>query len=261
MNKKLLTIILVILILFVVVFITGFLYFMLNGREKFSKGFNYELSQNEIYNETIEDEFREIRIKSGANEIEINNSNDNNFKVLVYGKNKKRLNVSVVNGILSVLFDQKKCIGFCFNDKIGKIKIYVPENYENIISVENDYGDIKIDRFKNATINVLEDAGNVEVKEANNLSIDKDFGNIKIDKINKYIGIKSDYGDIDINNLFITIKSSIKSDFGTINIRNTNEIFIDAKTDLGNVKLSNNYKSSDIILKLRNDCGDIVVNN
>ena len=55
--------------------------------------------------------------------------------------------------------------------------------------------------------------------------------------------------------------SSIKNNLGSIKIGSTNEIYIEAKTDLGDVKVNNNYKKSDITLNLKNNCGDIKVNN
>lgn len=294
MKNRVVTIILIILLSLVAISLAGVLVFTLSGKTKFAKGFNYKLSEELIYNE-IAEEVNNIYINSSASEINISKSEDNNFKVVVYGDKSDKLNVSNDGGVLKLSYEQKSCVGICLNNKIGKIEVYVPEDFENTINVENDYGDILIDEFKNATLNIDEDAGNVIVKEAlnvkvkndyGNIEIDKadsinvdedsgtvkigevsiliannDYGDIKVDKINKYVEVKLDCGEVDINNLFITENSSIKNDLGTIKIGNTSEIYIDAKTDLGNIKVNNNFNKSDITLTLRNNCGDININN
>ena len=43
-------------------------------------------------------------------------------------------------------------------------------------------------------------------------------------------------------------------------IKSTNDIYIDAKTDAGDVKISKNNRKSDIELNIRTDAGDIKVN-
>lgn len=41
----------------------------------------------------------------------------------------------------------------------------------------------------------------------------------------------------------------------------TNDIYIDAKTDLGDVDVNHNNRMSGITLKIKNNCGDIEVDN
>ena len=52
-----------------------------------------------------------------------------------------------------------------------------------------------------------------------------------------------------------------ENNLGDIKILNTNEIYFDAKTNLGDTKINNNYNKSEITLKIQNDCGDIEINN
>ena len=73
--------------------------------------------------------------------------------------------------------------------------------------------------------------------------------------------MENDCGDIEVNNINLNKNSYIKDEYGDIKIGNTNELYIDAKTNLGKVKIKNNYHKSDITLKIENDCGDIEVNN
>ena len=49
-----------------------------------------------------------------------------------------------------------------------------------------------------------------------------------------------------------------------ININNTisniKNVYIDSKTDYGDNDINNNDRKSDIVLKIKNNCGDIKVN-
>ena len=79
--------------------------------------------------------------------------------------------------------------------------------------------------------------------------------------VNNYLNLTNDSGDIKINNVNLNKNSIIKDEYGDIEINNTNQIYIDAKTDLGDTKINNNFHKSDITLKIENECGDITVNN
>ena len=47
---------------------------------------------------------------------------------------------------------------------------------------------------------------------------------------------------------------------GDIEIKKTNKIYIDAKTKLGDTDVYKNSRTSSIVLKIDNKCGDIEVN-
>ena len=64
-----------------------------------------------------------------------------------------------------------------------------------------------------------------------------------------------------IDSLNLKENSSIHNSYGDIKIGSTNEIYINAKTSLGDTKINNNYQKSDVTLTIDNSCGDIRVNN
>ena len=72
--------------------------------------------------------------------------------------------------------------------------------------------------------------------------------------------IDADAGDVKINTLNITQNSNIEINAGDIKINQTNDIYIDAETDLGETKINNNNDKSEITLKIENNLGDIKVN-
>ena len=73
--------------------------------------------------------------------------------------------------------------------------------------------------------------------------------------------IKEDCGDVKIDSLNLKENSSIHNSYGDIKIGSTNEIYINAKTSLGDTKINNNYQKSYVTLTIDNSCGDIRVNN
>ena len=110
-------------------------------------------------------------------------------------------------------------------------------------------------------LDIDQDCGDVEVFEVDRIKVENNYGNINIKKVNKYLEIKEDRGDVEINTINIKENSSIQNNYGDIELGSTNEIYIDAKTKLGDTKINNNYQKSDITLSLENNCGDIEVNN
>ncbi len=293
-NKKWI-ITLIILLSTIMIFLSIFFIGLLQNRFKF-KGFRIGLqSSNElILDKTYEEKFNNIVIDATTSEIFIKRSDTENIKAVVYGE-KDYTDVETNNETLNIKTSEKNCIGFCFNQKSAKIEIYLPEEYDGKIDIKNDYGDIYIDKFLNANIDVEEDCGDVkilggniikvdsnygdtEIEKANIANINEDcgdvtisdvfdttvknsYGDIKIKSVKNYLNLENDCGDIEVNNINLKKDSYIKDDYGDIEIGNTNEIFIDAKTDLGDVKIKNNYNKADIILKIENDCGDIEINN
>ncbi len=295
MKNKSLIITLIIILSIIMIAVSIFFVDLLQNGFKF-KNFKSGLqSSNElILNEIYEENFNKIIIDATTSEIFIKKSDIDSIKAIVYGE-KDYTSVETRFDTLNIKISEKNCMGFCFNQKSAKVEIYLPEDFSGNIDIKNDYGDISIDEFLKANIDVEEDFGDVrilggniieadnsygdiEIEKANISTINEDCGDVKISNINavtiknnygdikiksvdNYLYLESDCGDIEINNINLKKNSYIKDDYGDIEIGMTNELFIDAKTDLGNVKIKNNYNKSDIVLKIENDCGDIEVNN
>jgi len=295
MKNKKLTILLIIILSIISIGILIFMVGILTNKINLS---NIKFSSNEskelIINETYNIDFNRINIDSEASNIYLKETNDNNTKVIIYGE-KDYVKVDTTNNNLNISTKEKNCIGFCFNLSISKIEVYLPVSYDKIIKIENEYGDIEIGSFQNATFEIEEESGDVTVLKANKVTIENEYGDVLLDTINdanievsagdikikkvnniianneygdieivdvnNYLNLTNDSGDIKINNVNLNKNSIIKDDYGDIEINNTNEIYIDAKTDLGDVKINNNFRKSDITLKIENECGDITVNN
>lgn len=295
MKNKKITIFLIVLLSLVSISLIIFMISLLSGKLKIAKfQFGHKVSSELVLNETYDNKFKDISITSQASDIYIKKSSMDNVKVVIYG-DEENTEVDVSENELVINSKEKSCIGFCFNTTIAKIEVYLPENYENNIKIVNNYGDIDVSKFLQATIDIEEDSGDVNILGGDFVTVSNDYGDIKIDKanvidikqssgdvkvktvneatilnnygdieittVNNYLDLSNDCGDIKIDNINLTQNSTIKDDLGDIKIGSTNKIYIDAETELGDVSITNNYPKSDILLKIENDCGNIKVDN
>lgn len=293
-NKGLIITLISILSLIIIGLIVG-LILLLNGSINFNHiVFNSKVVEELVYDEKYENKYENIKIESNAAQIIIKQSNDENIYAKVYGE-KDRIKIDENTNTLKININTKKCNFLCFNYKIYKLELFIPANYDKQIEINNDYGDISITTFEflNLTINeksgdvdietinnlninnnygditisnvnkvdIDEDCGDIEIKSVKEANIENNYGDIKIGNIDGFFNIKEDCGDIEIKNINLTKNSKIKNSYGDIKIGNTNEIFIDAETDLGDKDINNNYRKSEITLEIDNSCGDIEVNN
>ena len=290
----------IILIVFLSILVIGLSIFFVNilTNKNFRFGhfsFGHKVSNELVFNQEYETVFDTIKIDSKSSDIEVKEGNESKVKVVIYG-DKDETNVEVVNNKLNIKSNEKGCIGFCFNMTIAKIEVYLPSSYSGNINIENNYGDVNIGNFDNlilyATLdagdikvdslktgkiknsygdikisgyskelNIDQDCGDVEVSEVDRIKLENNYGDINIGKVNEYLQIKEDCGDVEIASLNLKENSSIHNSYGDIKIGSTNEIYINAKTSLGDTKVNNNYQKSDVTLTIDNSCGDIRVNN
>lgn len=261
MRNKGVIIILIVILSILVIGLTVFLYMYLTGRmgnSFFTGGFSK--SENIIFDQIYVENIKDLEIKSAAGDITFEKSTDENIRVVVYGKDKNNLEVTLKDDNLEVDYSVHHTV-FNFGVVLNDIIIYIPENYSNYINIKANYGDIKIIDLENTTINIEEDCGDVELGKIRNAEIDNSYGDIKIDTVLNKCKIKNDCGNIKINNLQIQEESSIESSLGDVKIGNTNDIYVDAKTDLGDLKINTNNRYSETILRIKNSCGDIKIEN
>ena len=297
MNNKTLKIILIIFLSILVIGLSVFFVNILTNKNfRFGHfSFGHKVSNELVFNQEYETIFDTIKIDSKSSDIEIKEGNESKVKVVIYG-DKDETNVEVVNNKLNIKSNEKKCIGFCFNMTIAKIEVYLPNGYSGNINIENNYGDVNIGNFDNLILDATldagdikvdslksgkiknsygdikilgyskeleidQDCGDVEVSEVDRIKLENNYGDINIGTVNEYLQIKEDCGDVKIDSLNLKENSSIHNSYGDIKIGSTNEIYINAKTSLGDTKINNNYQKSDVTLTIDNSCGDIRINN
>lgn len=253
-----------------------------------------EISHNLLFDETYPNTIKRVQIETSSSDIEVKKTTGDEIRIVVYGE-KDLLETSKTDNALYVHFEEKKCFGFCFHMKQNKVIVYLPASYNQTLLVDNDYGDVAIDAFMDATIEVNEDcgdvsilgeksvkvtnhygdvtiregeiievkesAGDVEISKGGKVTVENNYGDIEIGTVEHSLSIQDDCGDIEIEHVTLLADSTITNDYGDIEIGTTNAIYIDAKTDLGDVKVNHNERKADVTLTIRNSCGDIEVNN
>ena len=115
--------------------------------------------------------------------------------------------------------------------------------------------------LENASIKIEQNCGDINLGKIKNAEIENDLGTTEIEEVLNSLNIKSNCGDIKIKKLTLQENSKIENDLGDVKIGETNDIFIDAHCDLGDEKIKNNSRQSEVTLKIDVDCGDIKVEN
>lgn len=287
-NKK----ILIILLILLSIGLTFIMIYLLNNSFNFNitNGTSNEL----IYDKNFENIYDSINIKSEAANIYIKQSNDNNINIKIYG-NTNYSSINNSNNILYIEGNTEKCSFFCINKKSAKIEVYLPKDYDKSIEIYTNVSNIDIDNFQFATLISRTNVGDININNINKADIKNETGDVNIEninigiinlntgdiiinnineidgktntgdininKINNYLYLSSNTGDIKIDNLNIDKNSEIKNNIGDIVIKNTNEIYISAKTDIGDIKINNNYRNAIYELNITNDIGDIKIDN
>ena len=289
-NKKLRIFIIVNLILILIAFIIVFIFNRLKDNYRSLYKTNDELVTEEVYYNI----FNELDIETKMTDIYIKQNTENNIKVIVYGE-KDYIKLSEKNNKLFIDINPKNIIAFDFYKCISKIELYLPVGYSNLIRIVNEFGNIEIENFENATFDIEQEYGNfignnvsfvklvngygdvdikksiktrvdakhgdVTIGDANDLIVENEFGDIIVENVFEHLKLYTENGDIKVNNLVLEKDSFIDANYGDIIIGKTNEIYINAKTDRGKKKINNNYKKADIILKIHNKDGNINVEN
>lgn len=222
------------------------------GRRNNNVVFDKSFSLDEVNSFEIELDAGDINVvKSAVNE---------EIRVVIQGYNDDGIKFTENNGNLIFNVSQSRKI-FNIGVYINDVTIYMPEEYSNILNVKNSYGDINIGDFSNVEMNVKNDCGDIDILGVKDAKVENSYGNIKIENITRKCEIENNCGDIKIQNLTITENSTIDSDLGDVKIEHTNDIYIDAKVDLGDIKIGTNNRYAEAILKVNNSCGNIKVNN
>lgn len=257
MKTRGLIIILIMLLLVIIITLICFLFFSL------TKGITlFEKKESTIIvDKTYEiKEINNIEVLSNAGDVFFEESSDDKLRVVVYGGDNSDCKVSQNSNNLKIDYSQHfKNKWFNFNHYINDIIVYIPSSFSNEITVKNNYGDCKVGNLESATINIKLDCGDIEIEKARNVNLKCSYGDTKVGTILNKCEIKSNCGDIKLENLELKENSTIESDLGDVKIEKINDIYVDANVQLGDTKIEQNNRYAEITLKIQNNCGDIEV--
>lgn len=246
----LLSVIIFCLVMFLVVYLNG------GTIEMFGIGSR----NNVILDRTFElGNIKDIEIKQNAGNIIFKETTDDKIRVEAYGKNENDVQANINGDRLVIDYTIRRFVFFGLGNIKNDIIIYMPTSYSNEITIQNDLGNCEIIDLPNATLDIDCNAGNVEVGKVRNANIKCDLGKVKIDEVLNKCNIEVDSGDVKITNVAINEDSKIKCDLGNIDIKEINDIYIDAKVDLGKTDVNGSNRNANVTLKLECDCGNISV--
>lgn len=263
MRNRGLIITLIVLISILIIILVAFLWLCLSGKFKMIN-WKGKKSNQVIFDTNYElSEVESLEILSTAGDIYLKESTDETIRVVAYGENEANLAVDFEKNQLKVDYTkyQQKKMFFGFHFSSNDIVVYLPKTYEKDIQIKANYGDIEVIDLEKATVDIEEDCGDVVLGKVKNAFVKNHYGDIKIAEIGNQVLVESDCGDVKIGSVKLAEDSKITNSFGDIKIGQTNEIYIEAKTDLGDVKVNKNERHAEITLKIENDCGDIKVEN
>ena len=281
-NKKVMISIIVLLV--IIIGLAGLvIYGMIKG-----ESFIFSRKTEVLYDSTFND-INKIDVEVASYDVLLKEYDQNEIKVEITGneKNKDKIKVEENNNELTIKQDGSIiCIGLCFYRE--EITIYVPENYEleynhnsSSGSLESDIliqrgnikttsGDVNLTTLLNGFI--ASTSGNIELNEGEDLEVSSTSGDIDIEKIINLTGsatsgnLTIDHltnrinfgltsGDIKINKFSINEDSSLTARSGNIKIGLEKEVFIEAKTNSGDIDINNS--NTNPTLTLTTTSGDI----
>ena len=206
------------------------------------------------------EEIENIDIKQDAGNIILEETTNDEIKVVAYGENEGDIRVDLNNNKLVIDYTRQKRFTFLhFGNIKNDIIVSIPSSYRNEIKIKNDLGNCEISNLENATLDIDCDAGNVEADKIKNAKINCDMGKVVIKEILNKCDIDVNSGSVEITKLSIQENSKIKADLGNVDISETNDIYIEGSVDLGNATINGSNRNSNVTLKIECDCGNINV--
>ena len=233
--------------------------------------------------------FKAVDAQDVIKEVEVKNSEN-----LINAENSKNILYGLNEGVLSVDFEKKSiiCIGFCFNNR--KTILYLPKEYSKSIVIDTASGDINIDNFSLATIDVSTASGEVDVigaKEGDVSTVSGEVnlrdipllkvktisgdieiynvvslegssvsGEVNVTSLKSYINFKTTSGDYELNDIHLDRNSKISSISGEVQIDGLNLVYVNTSTISGEVQIGSSDRKSEIELSIKTTSGDIEVN-
>ncbi|MGL5347955.1 MAG: DUF4097 family beta strand repeat-containing protein [Peptostreptococcaceae bacterium] len=251
---------------------------MLNDYGKSTK-----LTEENQYTAELND-IKYIKLDTTVDDIIIEESSDKDIKIIEKSNYKlddrEKLKITKNgNGLEIVRNDKNSIIGR--NNINRKLEIYLPKDYNNSITLENNVGDIKVHRdLKLDKLSINQNVGDLKLDsiiECNNFDFKNSTGDIEIKNIKGNGNIESKVGNIECYIEKITGDVSINATTGDIDlfINKDNSFILDSKNNIGDLdtninlddcktsekSLSGNYgKDAKYLLKVGTNVGDLNIN-
>lgn len=296
MNRKGI-IALIIFLLVLCLFMTGGFIYLLTSNFEWGS-FNFKISEGKLIDSIeYDNDVTVLNIDTKSIDVYFEENDTNKYSLEIYSNNKKiEYSFNNENGVINLkAYNKTKGNLFIGFGAHGKVVVKIPkENSLNEFVINHKVGDIKIGNFKDLNGTINNSVGDLDIDTLNNVKIDLGIGDIDIKKVNKvevkhstgdldidYVNeflndsktgdikvnsinysfnIVSHTGDITINNADLKNNSIIDNKTGDIDIYKTSGVYVEAKTNTGDIKVNNNDRYAEYTLKIQNKTGDIKIN-
>jgi len=292
MNKNIAITFIVILSVMAIA-LTGVFIFLLRGNFSWSTIIYSSYSENMKDKKTF-DSANEINIDSKAIDLFIEESLDDKITVELYSEKEIDYEVNNNDNNLYIKAYIEKYFNIGIFNKASKLVIKVPKDYSNKFTIDNKVGDIHISSFENlkptikvetgdVKINKVYDAnidigtgdvkveniksltvkqgtGDIKVTDVDNIDVSANTGDVKITNVYNKINITNSTGDIRIQTASIKEDSYIKNKTGDVRIASLTDAYIEADNNIGDIKVNNNDRKLEKVIKIHTNTGDIRVN-
>ena len=292
MNKNI-GITLIVILGILVIGITSGLVYLLKTDYKFNFNFDFGFGYSDTLVDSKEiDTIKDIYIDADTSDIKFKINDEDKISVELYSEDVKEFEITDKEDKVNVKLYSNRTFGF--SRKSDLIIVKIPSTYDKYINIIEKTGDIDFESFENmvANINVttgdvrtsdLKEAtiktttgdvkvdnveslkvtvttGDIKVNRVNNLESKSTTGDVVIGELNNKVNIESKTGDVKIDVAEIKENSSIKASTGDVKIHSLTGAYVEAKTNIGDNKVNNNDRKSDIVLEIKTSTGDIKVN-
>lgn len=197
----------------------------------------------------------QLVVKGELSDIRIHPSSLDQVQIKLTGSapksTKTDLQANVTNQTLEIAETQerKSFISFGFDFDLLDIgagmdmDIYIPEKTYEAITMQSQFGDIKVDQKLLAKkVNLKSEKGDVTLNgyQGDLLVADVQFGNVKLNEVDAAFDINTELGDVEVQPLTeFKNKNSIKTQFGSVRIQLAKEpsaLNLDFSTEFGDIK-------------------------
>ena len=221
-----------------------------------------------------------IMVDTDSYDVNFYYHDDDRILVKVKGASDDNADVYTKDDTLNINVKSKNRIGiFIFNFINNKIDIYLPRSYDLPINVTARTGDVKFKEESNSIFDIKLSTGDIYLRNAKDsslkvstgdITITENFdngtiktstGDIKVKNANGKIDFTTSTGNITIKKINLTKNSNIKASTGDVKITKVNNIYINADSNTGDIKIKHSNRYSDVELNIKTSTGDITTGN
>ena len=207
----------------------------------------------------ISEDFSKISVDLDITDLTVLPSENESCRV-EFRESKQRTHEAFVKDGTLYVRQQKEIRITLFNFGKGpEATLYLPKAEYDALTVDNDTGDISVDKaFTFETIDIETDTGDIELyaNATDSISLSTDTGTVIMDSVHSAaLSVSTETGDIRIKNCDVQGTAKIEADTGDLELRALRASTLMIETDTGDIELEDCIMADSI--QIESDTGDI----